>query len=97
MQIILIPLIYNGFGKEINLDEEFYLPNSDAKYNYIDHFFSKTIEEFVDKIKKGSAVNSNSGKFRLFRIIRFFSINKLNKIKYNYIINNFGKNFNIRK
>lgn len=87
----------NGFGKEIILDEEFYLPNSDAKYNYIDHFFSKTIEEFVDKIKKGSAVNSNSGKFRLFRIIRFFSINKLNKIKYNYIINNFGKNFNIIK
>ena len=87
----------NGFGIEINLDEEFYLPNSDANYNYIDHFYSKSIEEFIAKIKKGSAVNGNSEKFKLIRIIRFFSINKFNNIKYNYIINNIGINFNFRK
>ena len=87
----------NGFGKEINLDEEFYLPNSDANYNYIDHFYTKSVEEFVNKIKRGSAVNANNEKFKLFRIIRFFSINKLRNIKYKYIIHNLGINFTIKK
>ena len=87
----------NGFGKEINLDDEFYLPNSDAKYNYIDHFYTKSVEEFVNKIKRGSAVNANNKKFKLFRIIRFFSINKLRNNKYKYIIQNLGINFTTKK
>ena len=83
----------NGFGKEINLDKEFFLENSDSQYYYIDHFFSKSLEEFVTKIKKGSAVNYKSEKFKLFRLFRFFSINKLNNFKFNYIIDNLGIKF----
>ena len=87
----------NGFGKKINLDEEFYLKNSDAKYYYIDHFYTKSLEEFINKIKRGSAVNGKDEKFKLFRIIRYFSINKLRNIKYKYIIKNLGINFEITK
>jgi hypothetical protein len=86
----------NGFGKIINLDEEFYLKNSDSKYYYIDHFFTKSLEEFVNKIKRGSAVNGKDEKFKLFRIIRYFNINKLRNIKYKYIIKNLGINFVIK-
>lgn len=87
----------NGFGKKVNLDEEFYLKSSDAEYYYIDHFYTKSLEEFVDKIRRGSAVNGKNEKFKLFRIIRYFSINKLRNIKYKYIINNLGINFEITK
>ena len=83
----------NGFGKLVNLDNEFYLKNSDAKYYYIDHFYTKSLEEFVNKIKRGSAVNGKDEKFKLFRIIRYFNINKLRNNKYKYIIKNLGINF----
>jgi len=87
----------NGFGKEINLDDEFYLVNSDNKYFYIDHFYTKSLEEFVNKIKRGSAVNSKNEKYTLFRIIRYFNINNLRNYKYKYLIKNLGINFIIIK
>ena len=49
----------NGYGKEINLDEDFLMENSDTKFYYIDHFYTKSLEEFVQKVKKGSAVHGN--------------------------------------
>ena len=85
----------NGFGKMINLDEEFYLVDSDYKYYYIDHFYTKSLEEFVNKLKRGSAVNGKDDIYKLFRIIRYFNINKLRNYKYKYIIKNLGINFNI--
>ena len=87
----------NGFGKEINLDKEFYLENSDSKLYYIDHFYTKSLEEFVNKLKRGSAVNAQDEKYKLFRIIRYFNINKLRNHKYKYIIKNLGINFLINK
>ena len=62
----------NGFGKEIQLDEEYHLKPSDTKYYYIDHFYSKSLQEFIQKVKKGSAVKGNDKKFMLFRIFRYF-------------------------
>ena len=87
----------NGFGKEVNLDEEYFLENSDNKYYYIDHFYTKSLEEFVNKIKRGSAVNAKNKKYMLFRIIRYFSINKLSDFKFKYIIQNLGINIVINK
>ena len=63
----------NGFGKKINLDNEYFMPNSDFKYYYIDHFFSKSLEEFIHKIKRGSAVKGNDHLFKFFRILRYFT------------------------
>ena len=64
----------NGFGKKINFDKEFYLINSDAKYYYIDHFYSKSLEEFINKIKRGFASNGKDERAKLFKIFKYFSI-----------------------
>lgn len=42
----------NGFGKK-NTVHYIHTYYPDYKYYYIDHFFSKSTEEFIDKIKKG--------------------------------------------
>ena len=78
----------NGFGKKIELDEDYYMKDADTKYYYIDHFYSKSVEEFVNKINRGSAVNGNNGLFQFFRIIRFFCINKFKNAKLDYILKN---------
>ena len=80
----------NGFGKKIDLGPETRMIKSDAKYNYIDHFYTKSVDEFIDKIKRGSAVHSKSEEFRLFRIIRYFNINKLKYSQYKYIMKKLG-------
>ena len=87
----------NGFGKEINLLKENLMKNSDTKFYYIDHFYTKSLEEFVDKINRGSAVNGKSIMFKLYRIIRYFSINKLKYFKFNYIMKKSGLYFEIKK
>jgi hypothetical protein len=78
----------NGFGKKVELDKDYYMNNADTKYYYIDHFYTKSAEEFVNKINRGSAVNGNSGFFQFFRIIRFFYINQFNNDKLDYILKN---------
>ena len=80
----------NGFGKEIQLDEEYLMPYSDAKYYYIDHFYTKSVEEFINKINRGSAVQGNDTNFKLFRVFRYFSINDLRYSKLKYIKKKLG-------
>ena len=85
----------NGFGKKIEHLEDTNLINSDAKYFYIDHFYTKSLDEFIDKLKRGSAVNGKNKEYKFFRIIRYFNINKLNYFKYKYIIKKLGFNFKL--
>ena len=86
----------NGYGKEINLDEDFLMENSDTKFYYIDHFYTKSLEEFVQKVKKGSAVHGKEGNFKFFRVLRYFIINKFQNRKYKYIFNKLLKNLTIK-
>ena len=69
------------------------MANADAKYNYIDHFYTKSAEEFVQKLQRGSAVKGDDKYFKFFRIIRFFNINKIKSSKFAYIINKLGIHF----
>ena len=78
----------NGFGKNIKLNFEYLMKNSDTKYFYIDHYYSKSTEEFVKKLNKGSAVNGQDEKFKLFRIFRYFNINKIKNNKFLYFLKN---------
>ena len=59
----------NGFGKEVKLNKEYLMANADAKYNYIDHFYTKSAEEFVQKLQRGSAVKGDDKYFKFFRIM----------------------------
>ena len=68
----------NGFGK--------YIPNfgiavkeSDFEYYYIDHYATKSTEEFIKKLKKTDAYHQNV--INLKKIEVYFAINKITKEK----------------
>ena len=42
----------NGFG-ELNSNNNIFAKKPDFNYFYVHHFFSKSTEEFIDKMKKG--------------------------------------------
>ena len=73
----------NSFG----LQEKykcFYSYNGDQKYYYIDHFYSKSTEEFIEKITKGDAFR-NDPHYIYERIDKYFAQNKITKIKLDLI------------
>ena len=73
----------NGFG-ESNLSYDVYTKKPDLHYYYIDHFFSKSTEEFIDKIAKGDCRYRSHIKYN--KIERYFNqsepkIEKINLIE----------------
>ena len=58
--------------------------NSDQKYYYIDHYYSKSTEEFITKITKGDAFSNTLGYFR-HRIDKYFQQNEITKEKIDMI------------
>jgi hypothetical protein len=62
------------------------MPN--YKYYYFKHYYCKSTEEFIDKLKKGDVyrmTNKNKIKF-------YFSYNKITNEKLNYIEKQTGEN-----
>ena len=72
----------DGFGK-IQEVHSIYTYNADFYYYYIDHYFSKSTEEFVNKLMRGSAINGYNRKYCLSRISIYFLYNEvtMDKIK----------------
>ena len=83
----------NGFGKKPKL--KLYLMIPDFKYYYIDHFYFKSLDEFAEKLNRGSAKTHNNTTIKLFKLKRFFTMNEINIEKLNYIKNKTG--INIKK
>jgi hypothetical protein len=63
--------------------------NSDFEYYYIDHYFSKSTEEFINKLNKGDALFVEN---RIPRIKTYFAMNKITKEKIDLIENRTGLN-----
>ena len=55
--------------------------NPDYQYYYIKHYYGKTVQEFVDKIKRGDLLRGNSNKTIEWAIEKFFYINKITSKK----------------
>ena len=70
----------NGFGK-MNSSHHLYTNTPDYKYYYIDHFFSKSTEELVDKLIKGDCRYSNFKLMKMRKIARYFNQSEVNKEK----------------
>ena len=83
----------NGFGIKPKLKRGYMI--SDYKYYYIDHYYFKSLDEFIDKLNKGSVRTYNDIKIKIFRLKRFFLINQVNKNKIKYIEKKTG--INIKK
>ena len=54
---------------------------SDFNYYYIDHYYSKSTEEFINKLMRGSAVHGFELYHKLRRIDVYFAINDISKKK----------------
>ncbi len=84
----------NGFGKKsknigiINI-------KPDYKYYFIKHYYSKSIQEFVDKIERGDLLRGNSKDVIEWAIEKFFYINEVTKTKIEYIQNKLGFEYNL--
>ena len=66
----------DGFGRPTNIIE-FSTKITDYKYNYIDHFFCKSTEEFTNKLARGDSLQTgkNLEIYKLIRIKRYFKYN----------------------
>ena len=63
----------------------------DRKYYYIDHYYSKSTEEFINKINKGDAM-FRSRHYALHRISKYFSQSEFTEEKRLMIQNRTGLN-----
>lgn len=84
----------NGFGKLI---KNVLIINTkpDYEYYFIKHYYSKSIQEFVEKIKRGDLLRGNSKDVIEWAIEKFFYINEITKKKIEYIQNNLGFEYNL--
>ena len=73
----------NGFGVKPNLKG--YLMMADFSFYYIDHFFFKSLEEFIDKLNRGGANTYNNTNLKYIKLDRFFKMNQININKINNI------------
>ena len=83
----------NGFGNIVK-KIRFCADKVDKKNYYINHYSFKSTEEFINKIKRGSAVYGL--KVRMLIKVRFyFAFNKITLQKINYIEKSTGLNLNV--
>ena len=86
----------NGFGKIIKIKKyKRSCKVPDYKYFYINHYYSKSTEEFINKINKGDAVLSQNIKNKYFRINFYFRFNKITMEKINFIVEKAHINFSL--
>ena len=69
----------NGFGNNNK--------KPDFKYYYIDHYYFKSTEEFINKINRGDAYYLTNNKLKFNKIKFYFAFNKITLEKIIYIEN----------
>ena len=74
----------NGRGQEVELNSN-KIEEQDFENYYIDHYFSKSLDEFIEKLKRGDA-NMGKDNNSLKKIFgNYFEYNKMTKEKIEYI------------
>ena len=74
----------DGFGNPkvihgINTD------NSDFRFYYIDHYYSKSVEEFVEKLNKGDVLQGQRAWIKYLRLDNYFKRNNITFSKLDFI------------
>ena len=80
----------DGFGHFINQSRK----NPDFKYYYLDHFFFKSTEEYIEKVNRGDCYFILNKKIKFNKIKFYFSHNKMTIEKINLLENKTGVNLN---
>ena len=79
----------NGFGKETHIVTAG-TSDLDYEYYFIDHYFCKSTEEFINKLNKGDVLYSLDNIKE--RLSVYFAVNKYTKDKIDYIIKHIHSN-----
>ena len=86
----------NGFGRKSRV-KGFLSLEPDYEYYYIKHYYSKTVQEFIEKIERGDLLRGNSNDIIEWAIEKFFYINNITETKIKYIQNKLGSEYNLSK
>ena len=73
----------DGFGN-IKEKNDIVTNISDFEYYYIDHYYSKSTEEFILKILKSDVIHNLDNRLKLLKIEVYFTINQITLDKINY-------------
>ena len=84
----------NGFGKKSKL-KKILSANPDYEFYYIKHYYSKTVQEFIEKINRGDLMRGNEKKVIDWAIEKFFLINEITSTKIDYIRKKLGSGYNL--
>ena len=89
-------LACNGFGEKSKIKKIESL-SPDYEYFYIKHYYSKSVQEFIDKINRGDLLRGNAKNIIEWAIEKFFYINKITSEKIKYIQDHLGNKYNLTK
>ena len=81
--------VCDGFGNRKQVVDLRTL-HSDYEYYYLRHFYSKSTEEFIDKIMRTDAVHAQNLGTQLYKIKRYFTYSTVTKEKLDLIENRTG-------
>ena len=73
----------NGFGFPPKIKS--YFMEADFTNYYIDHYYFKSLEEFIEKLNRGSAKTNDDLRIKLYKIKRYIKMNKIDSFKLKYI------------
>ena len=86
----------DGFGRKSRIKGILSL-HPDYTYNYIKHFYGKSVQEFIEKINRGDLLRGNDKKIIEWAIEKFFYINNITLQKIYYIQKHLGSEYNLTK
>lgn len=79
----------DGFGNKKELNK-YFSQKRDKQFYFINHYYTKSTEEFIEKIMKGSVWTGESRRFGIVQ--NYFEINRITKEKINFIEDKTGIN-----
>ena len=81
----------NGYGKEVQL-RLFKMDEQDFENYYIDHYFCKSVDEFIEKLNRGDAFWGHNNKFLVGTFGNYFGYNNMSIEKIEYVERKTGLN-----
>ena len=76
----------NGYGKEA-ATRLFRMIEQDFENYYIDHYFCKSVDEFIDKLNRGDAIRGQDDGFKVGTFGNYFGYNNMTIEKVEYVEN----------
>ena len=87
----------NGFGEKGLNKNRFLSTNPDYEFNFIRHYYTKSAQEFIEKLNRGDLLRGNNKRVIDWAIYKFFYINKITLKKIEYIQKHLGNKYKLEQ